>query len=193
MVTSLDVRFPVEWAVLPCTGDSRQEILAGFHAAIGDLGNEAQAAADQYFQTLTDRLGGVGVSGIASLMIVDEEKGDSVRAVCAVGTVDVSDLDELSSGDLLVTVAESGPHPGLDRHTERTMIAGHDAVRSTATRWAGELADTAGWAPYVAEFRYVFPTGTGQLGILHFQTDTVVYLDDLASVFDAIADTVQLS
>jgi hypothetical protein len=72
------------------------------------------------------------------------------------------------------------------------MLGVGNTVRSSAVRWAGELVDATGLAPFVAECRYVFAAGDDQVGILHFETDTIVYLDELAPMFDAIAATVQL-
>lgn len=190
-MTSLDVCFPKEWAVLPCTGRPQQEALDGFGAALAELGVDVADAGTQYLRALTDGLGEVGVSGVAALMLVNEDGTESVRAVCAVGTMSTAGMSTSAIDTVLTEVAEAGPHPGLERRTSEVALAVGDTVRSSAIRWAGELSDASGLAPFVAECRYVFAAGDEQVGILHFETDTVVYLDDLEPMFDAIASTVQ--
>ena len=192
MMTSLDVRFPKEWAVLPCTGGSQREALEQLGVALAEFGVDAADAGNQYLRALTHGLAQVGVSGVAALMLVNEDGTESVRAVCAVGTMSASEMSASGVGGGLAEVAEAGPHPGLDRQTSQVTLAVGDAVRSSAIRWAGELSDASGLAPFVAECRYVFAAGVEQVGILHFETDTVVYLEELAPMFDAIAATVQL-
>lgn len=192
MVTSLDVCFPHQWAVLPCAGGSKKEALDQLNAALAELGIDAADAGGQYLRVLTDGLAEVGVSGVAALMLVNEDGTESVRAVCAVGTMSTSEMSTPGIDGVLTEVAEAGPHPGQDRHTSQVTLAVGDTVRSFAIRWAGELSDASGMAPFIAEWRYVFAAGDDQVGILHFETDTVVYLDDLEPMFDAIAATIQL-
>ncbi|MGZ4531125.1 MAG: hypothetical protein ACXVXP_02105 [Mycobacteriaceae bacterium] len=104
----------------------------------------------------------------------------------------ISEMSTTGMDGVLIEVAEAGPHPGQERQTSEVRLAVGDTVRSSAVRWAGEFSDASGVAPFIAECRYVFAVGDEQVGILHFETDTVVYLDDLEPMFDAIAGTVQL-
>ena len=192
MTTSLDVRFPPEWAVLACSGESQREALNWYGAALAELGVDVADAGNQYLRALTEGLAEVGVSGIAALMLVNEDGTESVRAVCAVGTMSAAGMSTSGGERMLAEVAEAGPHPGLDRQTSQVALAVGNTVRSSAIRWAGELRDASGLAPFVAECRYVFAAGVERVGILHFETDTVVYLEDLEPMFDEIAATVRL-
>jgi len=191
-VTSLDVRFPTAWAVMPCTGGSQQNALEQLGAALAEFGADVEDIGNQYLRALTDGLAEVGVSGVAALMLVNEDGTESVRAICAIGTMRAPEMSPSGLEGVLAEIAEAGPHPGLDRQTSRVTLAVGDTVRSSAMRRADELVDASGLAPFVAECRYVFAAGVEHVGILHFETDTVVYLDDLEPMFDAIAATVRL-
>jgi hypothetical protein len=65
-------------------------------------------------------------------------------------------------------------------------------VRSSAFRLAAELTDEEGLAPYAAEVRFAVPLGDDRIGILHFETLSLVYLEELEKLFDAIAGTARL-
>jgi hypothetical protein len=67
------------------------------------------------------------------------------------------------------------------------------AARSSAIRFAEELVDDDGYAPYAAEIRFAFPIDNRLVGVLHFDTLTLVYLEDLEELFDAIAATVRVA
>jgi hypothetical protein len=178
-VSALQVDFPLPWAVLPTDAGST-ETTAALVAGMGELSPEAGAATAEYFGALVPALRGLGIDGFASLVVPDEENDSLVQAFCAVGTV-------AAGADLLREIAEAGLHPGLERETADVELPIGAAVRSSAVRLAEELADDEGWAPWAAEVRYAVPLGDDQVAVLHFETMSLVYREELENLFDAIA------
>ena len=178
-MSALQLDFPLPWAVLP-TGAGSAETAAALTAGMGELSPEAQAATARYLGALVPALRDLGIDGFASLVIPDEESDSLVQAFCAVGTVAAGTGSPRD-------IAEAGPHPGLERDTTGVQLPIGDAVRSSAVRLAEELADDQGWAPYAAEVRYAVPLGDDRVAVLHFETMSLVYREELEDVFDAIA------
>lgn len=181
-MTSLLLDFPEPWAVLP-VADGGPAAVEELVRGMGDLGPEAQDATRAYLEALLPALTELGVDGFASLAVPDGDSG-LVQAFCAVGVAaGPAGEDELRS------IAEGGLHPGLDRTTTTAPLPLGTAVRSSAIRFAEELVDHDGLAPYVAEVRFAVPLPEGRIGVLHFETLSLVYLEELERLFDAIAGT----
>jgi hypothetical protein len=182
----LYVDFPEDWAVLPVRAggsDAVGELTSG----LDELGEPAQRRAGELLSSLLPELSKLGVDGFASLAMSDEG-GTLVEAVCAIGVVP-GPINEAG----LRSIAEGGLHPGLERETTVVALPAGSAVRSSAFRFAEELADEEGLAPYAAEVRFAVPLGDGdRIGILHFETLSLVYLEELEELFDAIAETARV-
>jgi hypothetical protein len=181
-VTSFHLDFPEPWAILPVT-DGEPAAVVDLVRGMGDLGREAQDATRAYLDALLPALTELGVDGFASLAVPDGESG-LVQAFCAVG-VTAGPIGE----DELRSIAEGGLHPGLDRTTTTVPLSLGTAVRSSAVRFAEELVDHDGLAPYVAEVRFAVPLPGERIGVAHFETLSLVYLEELERLFDAIART----
>ena len=185
-MSALTVRFPDEWATLSVR-DSGQAQVRELVTGLAEVGAEAQDAADAFFRAVLPMLEGWGISAFASLALADEESDGLVQAMCAIAVLAAStDEPELRA------LAESGPHPGLEWDTTTVQLPLGVAVRSSAIRFAGELLDTDGLAPYALEVRYVLPLGSDRIGVLHFETMSLVYLAELERMFDAIAGTARI-
>jgi hypothetical protein len=184
-VTSLHVDFPENWAVLPVRSGGA-DVVHELTVGLDELGEPTRRRAGELLSGLLPELSKLGVDGFASLTMSDEG-GTLVEAVCAVGVVPcpVSDAG-------LRSIAEGGLHPGLERDTTIVTLPVGSAVRSTAFRLAAELTDEEGLAPYAAEVRFAVPLGDDRIGVLHFETLSLVYLEELEKLFDAIAGTARL-
>jgi hypothetical protein len=178
-VSEFQLDFPVPWAVLP-TGVGSAEATAALVEGMGELSPEAQTATAEYFGALVPALRELGIDGFASLVVPDEENGSLVQAFCAVGTAAAGTASPRG-------IAEAGLHPGLQRDTTDVELPIGAAVRSSAVRLAEEFADDDGWAPYAAEVRYVLPLRNDRVAVLHFETMSLVYREELEDLFDAIA------
>jgi hypothetical protein len=186
MVNSLMLDFPEPWTVLPVGGDGRAAV-DRLVADVADLGDEAQSAMSQFLSAALPALADLGVDGFASLVLPEEGSGGLVQAFCAVGNEPGPATEER-----LRSIAEGGLHPDLERDTTTVRIPLGTAVRSSAVRWADELVDSEGVAPYAAEVRFTFPLDGDRIGILHFETLSLVYLEELEELFDAIAGTARV-
>ncbi|MGY1831651.1 hypothetical protein ACI8AA_14660 [Geodermatophilus sp. SYSU D01180] len=156
-----------------------------------DLGPEGRAAAQAYLDALLPLLHSGGVDSFASLVVQIPEVGHTVQAFCAVG---VLGRDRTVDGEAEVRVlAETGLHPGLERETTPVDLPVGRGLRSAAFRHATELIDSEGVAPYAAEVRYVVPLDAERVAVLHFETLSLVYLDELTEMFDAIAGTARVA
>lgn len=194
-MTSLQVTFPEPWAVLP-TGASGQVRAERLVAGLAELGSETQDAAREYFAALLPTLDRFGVDGLASLVVQDPAASTTVRAFCVLGVLAREVAADEATGDEaseLRAIAEAGPHPGLERETTPATLPVGAAVRSSAFRHATELVDPDGVAPYSAELRFAFPIDRERVGILHFETLSLVYLEALTEMFDAIAGTARVA
>lgn len=185
-MTRLQVDFPDQWAVLP-TGGTGVTALERIIDGLGELGGDAQAAMEEYLRAALPALSAIGVDGFASLALADPESGHLVQAFCAVG-VEPGPVTE----QRLRSIAEGGLHPGLERDTTVVELPVGSAVRSAAFRWADELRDSDGVAPYAAEVRFTFPLENERIGVLHFETLSLVYLEELTELFDVIAGTARI-
>jgi hypothetical protein len=187
-MTALQVDFPEPWAVLPsgARGVTAVETLA---PELAELGPEAQEAVVRQLTTLARGLDDLEIDGLASLVITDEESQTLVQAVCAMA---VLATDEKLTPEEVRRIAEAGPHPGGERQTTSVQLPAGPAVRSAAVRHAAELIDADGLAPFAAEVRYVVPVAEGRVGVLHFETLSLVYLEELTELFDAVAGTARL-
>ena len=189
-MSALTVDFPTAWSHIGSGGAGHQrveELVAGS----AELGPEAQEAAREYFTALLPVLRRSGVDSLGSLAVYDEETGHTVKAFCALG---VLGRDVGADGDVeLRTIVEGGPHPGLHRETTSVELPVGPALRSSAVRHATELQDRDGVAPYAAEVRYAFAIDADRLGVLHFETMSLVYLKGLTTMFDAIAGTTRVA
>jgi hypothetical protein len=123
----------------------------------------------------------------ASLALLDECDGVPVRAFCAVGVVSGSGKDRL------VTVAEGGRRPGLERDTMTVQLAVGPVVRSSAFRFVPELLDDLTIAPYTAEVRFALPLSHDRIGVLHFETLSLTCFEQLECLFDTIAGTARVA
>lgn len=185
-MTALQLTFPDPWALLPVRDRSA---MAGLMADLEELGSGSREAFDSYLAAVLPLLADVGVDAFASLALPDEESDALIQAFCAIGVVPaVGDID----AELRV-IAEGGLHPGLDRETTSIDLPVGPGVRSSAIRFAEELRDDDGFAPYAAEVRFAFRLGGGRIGVLHFETLSLVYLDELEHLFDAIAATADIA
>jgi hypothetical protein len=187
----LNVGFPPPWATVRGRELGRQDAGVIVGGIVADLGAEAAASASSYFETLVPALAAFGLDALAALTVVDESGVDAAQAFCAVGAVSVD--PQVSLDDGLWSVAESGPHPGLDRQTTRIDLPLGTTIRSEAFRLAIEALDDDGVAPYVAEVRYAFAIDHTSIGFMHFETQTLVYYDELMTMFDAIVRQARLS
>ena len=185
-MTSLQLDFPEEWAVLPVRAGGDLAV-ADVVAGLAELGPETQEATSEYLSALLPALAGLGVDGFASLVLPDTEANGLVQAFCAVGTETGP-----ASEERLRSIAEGGLHPDLERDTTTVRLPLGAAVRSSAVRWADELVDADGVAPYAAEVRFTFALDGDRVGILHFETLSLVYLEELERLFDAIAGTARV-
>jgi hypothetical protein len=186
-MSSLAVRFPEEWATLSVR-DRGQEEVRELVAGLAVVGPEAQAAADAFFGAVLPLLEGWGISAFASLALPDEESGGLVQAMCAIAVVSsATDATDLRA------IAESGPHPGLERETSTVQLPLGPAIRSSAIRFVEELLDADGIAPYALEVRFVVPLSSDRVGVLHFETMSLVFLEELERQFDAIAGTTRIT
>lgn len=184
---TLEVNFPPAWATLPVRNggpESVHELVSG----LAEVGPEAQQAAEAFFTALLSTLDSWGISGFASLALPDEEIGGLVQAFCAIAVVPT-----MTGQPELRTLAEAGPHPELERETRTVTLPLGTAVRSSALRFADELRDEDGAAPYSFELRFVVPLGADRAGILHFETLSLVYLEELERMFDSIAATARVA
>jgi len=188
-MTALQVQFPEPWAVLPAgaRGVASAEALA---PGLAELGPEAQAAVVRQLSTLARGLDDLEIDGLASLVVTDADSQTMVQAVCAMAVL-ASD-EELTPAEVR-RIAEAGPHPGGERETTDVQLPAGPAVRSAVVRHATELVDADGVAPFAAEVRYVLPVAEGKVGVLHFETLSLVYLEELTEMFDAVAGTARLS
>lgn len=187
-MSSLQLTFPDEWATLP-TGAGAAEAVRPIVLATRELDPAAGDAAERFFTGLLEALRDRGVDGFASLALPDEQSGSLLQAFCAVGV-----LPAVWGGEAgLRDVAEGGPHPGLERDTTTVELPLGTAVRSSAIRFAEELLDEQGLAPYAFEVRYAFALDGGRIGVLHFETLSLVYLEQLGNLFDAIAGTAHVA
>lgn len=187
-MTALQVRFPRLWASLPVRNGGPQSV-HDLVLALAEVGPEAQEAAEAFFTALLSTLDSWGIAGFASLALPHEEVGGLVQAFCAIAVVPEETGDEMA----LRTLAEAGPHPGLERDTMTVTLPIGPAVRSSAIRFADELRDPDGLAPYAFELRFVVPLAPGRAGILHFETLSLVYLEQLEKLFDSIAGTARVA
>jgi hypothetical protein len=185
-VTTLQLNFPEPWALLPVS-DGGPAVVEELVAGMADVGPDAQDATRQYLTSLLRALTQTGVDGFASLTVPDGDSG-IVQAFCAVGVTRGSGMH-----DELRTIAENGLHPGLDRTTTTVPLPLGAAVRSSAIRFADELVDDDGLAPYVAEVRFAVPLPDERIGVLHFETLSLVYLQELERLFDTIASTARVT
>jgi hypothetical protein len=181
-VNTLELDFPEPWAVLPVT-DGGPEAINRLVSGLADVGPEAQEVTRQYLTGLLSSLTRVGIDGFASLTVPNGDSG-VIQAWCAVGVTTGS-----GTHDELTSIAEGGLHPGLDRTTTTVPLPLGAAVRSSAVRFAEDLADDDGLAPYVAEVRFAVRLPGSTVGVLHFETLSLVYLEELERIFDAIAGT----
>jgi hypothetical protein len=187
-MTALDLTFPEEWATLPVRGggpEAVRQLALGLH----QVDASAERAIDSYLTALLPALEDLGIDAFASLAFPDEGSGGLVQAFCAVAVLkaDTDDHDELWN------VAEAGLHPGLERDTTAVSLPLGSAVRSSAFRFAEELLDEAGQAPYAFEVRFAFPLPQRRIGVLHFETLSLVYLEELEGLFDVIAGTIRVT
>ena len=185
-MSAIQVRFPDGWAVLPVSSGS-QATVDDLVAGLAELGPEAQGAMSEYLHAVLPALADLGVDGFASLALQDADSGSLIEAFCAVGIAPGPVSEER-----LRSVAEGGLHPDLERDTTTFRLGLGTAVRSSAVRWAEELVDTDGVAPYAAEVRFACPLDDDRIGILHFETMALVYLEELEELFDAIAGTARV-
>jgi hypothetical protein len=186
-MTSLQVRFPEQWATLPVGGPEGAIAAGELVSGMGELDRDAQVAMDAYLTAVLPTLQAWGIDGVASLVLPDEA-GGLIQAFCAISLVQ----GETGDAAELRRVVEAGPHPGLERETTEVDLPAGTAVRSAAFRFAEELLDAEGVAPYSGEVRYAFPLPDDRIGILHFETLSLIYFRELAGLFDAIAETTRI-
>lgn len=183
-MTTFEVSFPDPWATLPVRagGPERvQELSVG----LAELGSTAQESISAYLTSVLPALTDLGVSGFAALTIPDPDSGELIQAFCATTAV----AAVRGGHEELRDIAEGGLHPDLERDTTDVQVETGAAVRSSAFRFAEELMDDDGVAPYAFEVRYAIPLPEHRIGVLHFETMSLVYLEQLERMFDAIAGT----
>jgi hypothetical protein len=180
-MSSLEVTFPDEWATIPVRDGSRKRERDAV---------TAMPAAGNFFDALLPSLDRWGIAGLASLALADEEINGLVQAYCAIAVV------PRGPGDVAAhvrDVAEGGPHPGLERDSTTVELPLGPAVRSSAFRFVEELLDDESVAPYTAEVRFAFPLAGDRVGVLHFETLSLACYEELAVLFDAIAQTARIA
>lgn len=187
-MTTLTLTFPDPWATLPVDDDGPRTV-RDLVAGMAELGDATQEAFDRYLMALLPALADLGVDGFASLALADEESEQLIEAFCAIAVVPSVGAGEPE----LRAIAEGGLHPGLERETTAIELPVGAGVRSSAIRFAEELRDDEGFAPYAAEVRFAFPLGGDRIGVLHFETLALVYLEELEHLFDAIAATANVA
>jgi hypothetical protein len=183
-VTVLQIAFPQAWATLP-TGAAGERTAQELVAGLAELGPEVQRTTGAFLEALVPTLADLGIGTFASLALPDGE-GGLLQAYCTVMIIGAGTVADLTAA------AESGPHPGLERTTTTVQLPLGPAVRSSAVRLVGELADEDGTAPFSAEVRFALPLPDGRVGVLHFETLALAYLAEMEELFDAIAATAQL-
>jgi len=158
-------------------------------AAIGDFLDQIPWSDDQgrdQFRTYLDELGAVlrasGVDALAATAVPDGDAG-LVQAACAVTSVPYDGSDP---GALAALVATSPFGDGeVEVVAHRTSLG--MGARASRYRPGRELTDRTGHWPYVREVRYALPVAEGVAVLLHCETLSVVYAEELDGVFDAIA------
>ena len=163
-MTTLEVTFPDEWLTMPMT------------AAGGGV------------TTLLPTPDQLDFDRHASLALLGEWSGVRVQAFCAVGAVPGTGTDAE-----LRLVAESGRHRGLERDTVDVELSVGHGVRSSAFRFAAELLDDLTIAPYTAEVRFALPLPGNRIGVLHFETLSLTFFEELECLFDMIAGTARVA
>lgn len=186
-MTQLALTFPTEWAILPVNA-GRAEAVSRIVQGMGELSTDAAVTTAGYLASLVPALDDLGIDIFASLLLPDEQSGMPVQAFCAIAVVLMQSSDETE----LRALAEAGPHPGLERDTTTVTLPVGPAVRSSAIRFADELRDQDGLAPYAFELRFVLPLAADRAGILHFETLSLVFLEQLEALFDTIATTTRM-
>jgi len=158
-------------------------------AAIGEFLDQIPWRDDQgrdQFKTYLDELGAVlqaaGVNALAAMAVLDGDAG-LVQAACAVTSVP---YDESDPGALAALAATSPFGDGeVDIVPHQTSLG--MGARASRYRPGRELTDRTGHWPYVREVRYALPIAEGVAALLHCETLSVVYAEELDGVFDAIA------
>ena len=179
-MTTLEVTFPDLWATVSTTRVRHR---------VPELGSGAQDGSSGQVTDVLPAVAGLSVGGFASVSVPDPECGSRVAAFCLINDVPRCSSDEAD----LRALAEGGLHVGLERDTSTVRLPVGPAFRSSAFRFDEELLDDVGRAPYAFEVRFVFPLPGHRAGVLHFETTSLSYLDDLESLFDAIAGTATLA
>jgi hypothetical protein len=175
-VSVLEVTFPDEWRALP----SR---------AVAGAPNPGSASAHRGGPVTADLLPALDFDNLASLALLDAPSGEGIQALCAIGVVHHC----TGTDGELRAIAESSPHPGLERDTLTVEFSLGRAARSSAFRFAEELLDDPRIAPFAAEIRFALPLPGRRIGILHFETPSLRCFEELETLFDTIAGTARVA
>ena len=138
------------------------------------------------FKAYLDELGAVlrasGVDALAAMAVPD---GDAslVQAACAVTSVPYDESDPSALAALAATSPFGDGEVDVVPHQTRLGMG----ARASRYRPGRELTDRTGHWPYVREVRYALPIAEGVAVLLHCETLSVVYAEELDGVFDAIA------
>lgn len=179
MGLNLTVRLPDDWAVIPADGGA--EAIDALMEPLAEASESERRVVREYFGAVAQVLRETGVLALGTMLHYDENPPSFAHATCAWA------LHTLDAGAdrPYEALAAASPFAGMDRTV--TPFAG--GARSLTFRRATELTDDAGNWPYVLEVRYAVPGAGGVAILLHFESLTVLYADELEGLFDAIAAT----
>lgn len=187
MTRGLSVTFPPEWGYLSAMEDfeETQDLLLADAEA---LGTQVQDAFRAYFAALASTLRHARLAGLASLAHFAEDPDTLLVATCAVAFEGLRhDIDD-PVADVALAGAAIG-EPVIESSTTVVHSALGAGVRVSTIHTVAALATGDGSAPVVGQVRYAFPLDGRTALLLHFSTPSVVYLDELTALFDAIAAT----
>lgn len=183
MSLNLTVSLPEDWAVIPA--DAQSEAIDALLEPLA-VDEEDRRVVREYVDAVAAVLRGAGVLALATVMHYDDDPPSFVQATCAWA---LHSLDPSADRPYEALVAAS-PFAGMDRAISPFPgKGGGDGARSLTFRRATEWTDDAGNWPYVLELRYAVPAVAGMAILLHFESLTVLYTEELEGLFDAIAAT----
>lgn len=183
MSMNLTVDLPEDWAVIPA--DGRSEAVDALLAPLAEADDASRRVVREYVEAVAEVLRGAGVLALAVMMHYDDDPPSLVQATCAWA---LQSLDPRAERPFEALVAAS-PFTAMDRTIGQFHGKGGDGARSLTFRRATELTDGAGRWPYILEARYAVPAVPGVAILLHFESLTVLYAEELEGLFDAIAAT----
>lgn len=181
MSLDLNVRLPEDWAVIPADGGT--DAIDALMEPLAEANEAERRVVREYFDAVAQVLRDAGVLALATMLHYDDDPPSFAHATCAwaLHTLD-PDADRPYE-----SLAAASPFEGMDRTVGPFSGAAGEGARSLTFRRATELTDEAGNWPYVLEVRYAVPAVPGVAILVHFESLTVLYADELEGLFDAIA------